>query len=218
MKKLLLTISLLTIAVASFSQDTANDMNVTPGLSGGGELAFLKVKPQTGSTLTSSAEVLFAIGLNADVNVNKYFSIRPGIAYAGMGGVIHEDYFTNAGIATFNNDVKLHYLEIPLDFIGHLPVDKKGANFFLGAGPYYDELGYNNVVTKQRATFGSDGDFKSTDYGATTVLGFQTAGGFAISANADFGFANILKNQTFLSDAASAKTMGFYISVGESFK
>lgn len=34
------------------------------------------------------------------------------------------------------DEYKLHYLEVPLDFIGHVPVGD-GANIFLGAGPYF---------------------------------------------------------------------------------
>jgi hypothetical protein len=61
------------------------------------------------------------------------------------------------------------------------------------------------------------GDFKSTDFGVTTVLGFQGAKGWAISGNLDFGVTNIIQNDTTGFDASKLKTITFYLSIGQSF-
>ena len=73
------------------------------------------------------------------------------------------------------------------------------------------------MPTTQKIKFGSNGDFKSTDFGATMLLGFQTAGGTAIGVNFELGFTNMLQKSDLNIGATSARTGVFYLSLGQSF-
>lgn len=76
---------------------------------------------------------------------------------------------------------------------------------------------YINDPVIYNVSYGKNGDFKSIDFGATTVFGFQGAKGWAISGNIDWGFTNILQNNNSAYDATQFKTITFYLSIGQSF-
>lgn len=224
MKKYLLAFSLI---AATFISNAQNDKRnpITFGLAGGSNLAYLQVSSPHSEEVYSDAQNPFSAGLNADFKINDYFSIRPGIFYSGKGGTMNAVYSDSKGNNTSVYDVyKLHYLEVPLNFIGHLPVGQ-GANIFLGAGPYFawglggtnNQKLFNNDPVTYQISYGKNGDFKSTDFGATSVLGFQGAKGWAIGANLDYGFTNILQNNNTAFDASQLKTIAVYISIGQSF-
>jgi hypothetical protein len=227
MKKLLLTFSFTVAALAAFAQYYGNDDNaITFGISGGSNFAYMQVKSQHRQDIYTDATTPFSLGLNADFKFNDYFSIRPAIFYSGKGAMMNAIYSDLKGNNTsVIDEYKLHYLEVPLDFIGHIPVGE-GANIFLGGGPYFswglngtnNQTLYTDDPVKQKISFGKNGDFKSTDYGATTVLGFQGAKGWAISGNIDWGFNNILQTNNTAFDATQLKTITFYISFGQSFR
>ena len=212
-------------AILAFAQNNENDHPITFGIVGGSDFAFLQVSSAHRDEVYTNSENPFSLGFNADFKMSDYFSIRPGIFYAGKGGTLNAVYDDNLGNNTsVNDDYKLHYLEVPVDFIGHLPF-ASGANLFLGAGPYfaYGLSGSNNqtifdATTYQKIKFSGNGDgFKSTDFGATTVIGFQAAKGWSISGNLDFGLTSIIQNNTTAFDATKLKTITFYLSVGQSF-
>jgi hypothetical protein len=225
MKKLLLTFSFTVAAFAAFAQYGNDDKTITFGLVGGSNFAFLQVSSPYKYYVYTDATAPLSLGLNADFKFNDYFSIRPSIFYSGRGGMLNPGYVDSKGNnVSVIDEYKLHYLEVPLDFIGHLPVGD-GANIFLGGGPYFawglngtnKQTLYVNDPTVNKITFGKNGDFKQSDVGATTVLGFQGAKGWAISGNLDFGFSNILQNNNTGFDVTQLKTVTFYISVGQSF-
>lgn len=226
MKKLLLTFSFTVAAFVAFAQNYGySDNTITFGLTGGTNLAFLQVKSVHRQEVYTNSENPFSLGLNADFKFNDYFSIRPGVFYAGKGGTMNAIYSDLHGNNTsVTDEYKLHYLEVPLDFIGHVPVGD-GANIFLGAGPYFawglngknNQTLYINDPVIYNVSYGKNGDFKSIDFGATTVFGFHGAKGWAISGNIDWGFTNILQNNNSAYDATQFKTITFYLSIGQSF-
>jgi hypothetical protein len=71
----------------------------------------------------------------------------------------------------------------------------------------------NSPSTNEKVTFGSAGDFKSTDFGLTTIAGFESAAGFSIGGNFEMVLTNILQKST----ANAAKTGVFYVSIGKRF-
>ncbi len=221
MKKLLLILSFIipafTTAIAQYGND---DKTITFGLSGGSNFAFLQVNSLSKQDVYTNSTTPFSLGLNADFKFNDYFSIRPAVFYSGKGGAMT----AMSDNAAVRDEYNLHYLEVPLAFIGHLPVGD-GANIFLGGGPYAawaingtnkQTISVFDPVT-QKITYGKNGDFKQTEAGATTVLGFQGAKGWAISANLDFGLTNIMQNNNTAFDVSQLKTATFYISIGQSF-
>jgi hypothetical protein len=225
MKRLLLTVSFTVASIIAFAQSYGqNDNTITFGLVGGSDFAFLQPTSANRQYVYTNSENPFSLGLNADFKFNDYFSIRPGLFYAGKGGTMNAVYTDKSNNISVFDDYKLHYLEVPIDFIGHLPVGE-GANIFLGAGPYFayglsgtnNQTLYTNDPVSYKIVYGKNGDFKSTDFGVTTVLGFQGSKGWAISGNLDFGVTNIIQNNTTAFDASKLKTITFYLSIGQSF-
>jgi hypothetical protein len=224
MKKLFITLCFAIVSATVFAQNNYDEPVITFCLSGGADFAFLQVHSVHRQDVYTDFETPSSLGLNVDFKFNDYFSIRPGIFYAGKGGTMNAIYTNDAGNVSAYDDYKLHYLEVPLDFIGHLPVGD-GANIFFGAGPYYayglggtnNQTLFNNDAVNIEIKYGKNGDVKSSDYGATTILGFQAAKGWLISGNIDWGFTNILQNNNTGFDATQYKTITFYLSVGQSF-
>jgi hypothetical protein len=220
MKKLLLCLCLTVGTAITYAQGYGNDdKKITIGIAGGSNYAWFSVKAVDQEDVSTDLETPFSIGLNVDFKINDYFSIRPGIIYQGKGSKVDVIAMYSA-----QNSYRLHYLEIPIDFIGHVPIGSEGANIFFGGGPFMSlalngnkKQTANDVVTNEAVKFGNNGDFKSTDFGVTTVLGFQVGNGMAVSANLDFGLVNILKNSDLNMGATSAKTGVFYVSFGQSF-
>ncbi len=138
MKKLLLILSFTITAINAFAQNYGNsDNTITFGLAGGSNAAFLQLKSANRQYVSTDAATPFSIGFNADFKFNDYFSVRPGIFYAGMGGTMDAVYVDNSeNNVDVYDEYKLHYLQVNTDLIGHLPVGD-GANIFLGAGPFY---------------------------------------------------------------------------------
>ncbi|MDB4903533.1 MAG: PorT family protein [Mucilaginibacter sp.] len=225
MKKLLFLLHFTLVTTALFAQDYSNDdKKITFGLSGGSSFADMQVTSPHSQDIYATEAQPVSIGLTVDFKFNDYFSIMPGIAYAGKGGELNATYGQALNNEVSIDDIyKLHYLQVPVDFIGHLPFES-GANIFLGAGPYFS-YGLNGTNTQtnfdqtqtQHIKFGSNGDFKSTDYGVTSIIGFQAAKGWLVGLNIEQGFANIMQNNTTGFDASKIKTFSFYFSVGQSF-
>jgi len=226
MKKIILLYCCIVISLSSFAQKFGDPTYpITFGLSGGSNFAFIQVTSEHRQEVFTNSEAPFSLGFNADFMLNDYFSIRPGISYMGKGGSMNATYVdTKIGNIAVTDDYKLHYFQVQVNAIGHLPLSA-GGNIFIGAGPYLAR-GLNGV-NKQilntadpvalKVNFGNGGDFKPIEYGATGVFGFQAAKGWAISGNLDWGFNNIMQTNTTAFDATQIKTVTFYLCIGQSF-
>lgn len=221
MKRVLFTLGLIIITLASFAQDFwsgGSEMKITYGLIATANINFPQLKSDGAIVDPVNPFPISAdFGINADFKFNDYFSIRPGIVYMGRSAEVNDDNF----LTSVNQKYNFYYLEVPLDFIGHIPF-YSGANIFLGGGPYLakgmsasvkETIGNNDPV-KEKLTYGSNGDLKPMDYGITTVLGFQAAKGWSVGLNFDIGGTNIIQN----GDASnSLKVNTLYFDVGLSF-
>lgn len=134
----------------------------------------------------------FTFGMLVDVPIKKSnFSFQPTVQYAQKGWVTSKTYNTK-------NYVALHYAEALFNFV----YNAKGSagHVFVGLGP---SLGLplpskkveKTDVSKNETTliFGKEtiADFKSLDYGAHIMGGFQFRKGTFISLGYTFGIRNI---------------------------
>jgi hypothetical protein len=235
MKKTLFTLFFAIASLATFAQINQNDYpTITFGIMGGANEAFLNTKMSSGSSISNNPISVGSFGINADFRFSDYLSVRPGIFYSGKGGDIQyqESFIVPGpnglgGSISENIDQKftLNYLEIPVTLIGHLPVSDS-FNILVGAGPYV-AMGLNGKTTTtpgggdtetDNAKFGNDGDFKSTDFGATALLGFETQSGIIVGINYDIGLTNILQSASAGGSLQSLKTGAIYVSLGFAFR
>lgn len=229
MKKIILYLCFVFVCTGTFAQGFGDsDNTITFGLMGGSDMAFLQVKSPHRDYVQTNNTTPFSLGFSADFKFNDYLSLRPAIFYAGKGGSINMS-FGEGEKKTFvqyavDDEYTLNYFEIPIQAIGHIPVGD-GANIFLGAGPYYahilngknkQTLGSSSAVT-HKLNFGSNGDFSSSDYGVTSVIGCQGQAGWSVSGNLEFGLPNILRNNYTGSDVTQMRTITFYLTIGQSF-
>jgi len=228
MKNLLFLFSFTLVTTTLFAQGYGNDdKRITYGITGGFDGARMQLTSPHSHDIYNQDTTPLSFGFTTDFKFNDYFSIMPGISYAGKGGNVDANYDVGSGkqfnTISIDDAYKLHYLEVPVDFIGHLPFES-GANIFLGAGPYFS-YGLNGTNTQtnfdqaqtQHIKFGSNGDFKSTDYGITSVIGFQAAVGFSMGFNIEQGFANIMANNTTGIEASQIRTFSVYFFIGQRF-
>jgi hypothetical protein len=198
MNKFFLTVFLLSLSVAGFSQ-------LSIGAQAGGVLSSPSIKStdlfdqsiDAKSRFSWKAGFVFDIPFGEDgwrfmpeLNyVNKGFDLDMNTSFLGQAVVI-------------NGNSNIGYLEVPLNVA--YAVEMGDNNLVIGAGPYvaFGLTGKNNfegsvggqVVTsdKESIDFGSDpGQIKPFDYGANLSVGYLLSGGLMFKANYNLGLANI---------------------------
>lgn len=163
-----------------------------------------------GSSINGNSNKLHNIdvGVFADINYGSSLTFQPGIAYVLKGGIGYSTEMpTPTSIAEMANDIKLNYLEIPLNLLYNFQL--KPGKIFVGAGPYMgialsgksnndtyiygiDGTEQTHSRTKQSINFGSgQDDLKRFDYGINTMAGFRFNNKLEIGAAIGFGLANM---------------------------
>jgi hypothetical protein len=224
MKKLLIIFCFVFISSGTFAQYYGNGQSpLYFSITGGGTIAYFQVKSSIASHISNSLEGVGSLGGSLEYRFNDYFSISPSIMLSGKGGQTDGLYVYGPYNVEMSTAYELYYLEESLYFIGHIPVGSQ-ANIFFGTGPYYA----NSIFGKSQTTdndpeidrsvkFGKNGDFKSNDYGVTSLVGFETERGYTFSLNFDLGLLNIRPFNTNNVYNDQIKNRSFYMSVGRSF-
>ena len=185
-------------------------------LLGGGTFTFFSVKST--ATAHSGLDAAGSAGISLDYKVNPAFTISPAIILAGKAGSVTDAYDAYDGGE--NNEYELLYIEESVRFTGHIYTGDK-ANIFFGAGPYYGNAIYGKLnyysADSQHIKFGSNGDFKSYDYGLTFLGGFEGENGFSYGVNFDLGLPNIRQMNANNYNNEQFRTRSFYLSIGKSF-
>jgi hypothetical protein len=134
-------------------------------------------------------------------------SFQPGIVLTQKGGTGNFEYAaTSTGYISTISDIKINYLEVPLNFLYNFQL--KPGKVFFGVGPYlgyalsgksnhYNSI-YNNSgaftesTTSDDITFGSSAnDIKAFDYGVNLQLGFIFNQGVELGFGTGLGMANL---------------------------
>ena len=232
MKKLLLTGCLTVITAIAFAQNSDGlfQNSITFGIMGGSNIAFLQAKLPAGSTIANNSISVGSFGVNADIKLNDFLSVRPALFYTGKGGQLqYIETIIAPGIGNIDNSItqqfNLYYFEIPVNVIGHIPINDS-FNILTGAGPYIGLFTNGKITTTNgdsnpetdKAKSGKNGDFKSTDFGASALLGVEISNGPIIDLNYDIGLSNIIKNPNSITSIQQLKTGSIYLSVGFAFR
>jgi hypothetical protein len=222
MKKNLLVFCLLLVSLTTLAQIPSI------GIKGGLNFATM-VNSSNGLNFAESSIKTFNAGVFADIKFGN-FSLQPALNYTGKGGNYTATY-TNPPVLYLNinsgagtsapTQVKeqLYYLQLPVNFVYHIPVII--GDIYFGAGPYVAEglsgkttYSSGGVTTTQNVSFGnSAADVKATQFGADAIIGFKFKGGLLINANYDLGLTNDVPSGA----GGSSKSRVIGISVGYVF-
>jgi len=113
-------------------------------------------------------------GVFATIPVIKSFAIQPELNYVRKG----RSNETSELNTTMETDFMLHYLEVPVLFQYRNVelLNKSGSVFYINAGPYaaFPLNTQTRISDDNEGTQVPVSDSKSTDWGATFGIGFQT--------------------------------------------
>ena len=210
MNKLLLIFCFPFISVAVFAQNGSSPLSLS--ILGGGSGAFFNVKST--AIAHSGFEPSGTGGASLDYKFNDYFSICPAVLFSGKGGSVTDQFDSYNG--SVNTKYDLLYVEESLCFIVHKPIGY-ASNLYLGAGPYYANpiWGRTNYYTdSQHISFGKNGDFSSSDYGLSSLIGYETERGYTIALNFDLGLSNVRQNNFDNYANEQFKNRSIYLSFG----
>ena len=87
--------------------------------------------------------------------------------------------------------ITVNSIEVPVNFLYN------NNGFFIGAGPSVSfavsgKGKFNDLSAKMHFGNSVDDDMKSFDFGANVLTGYQSPGGFLITANFNQGFSNLI--------------------------
>jgi hypothetical protein len=147
----------------------------TFGIKGGVNIANLSFS-SGGMGVSPKSLTGLHIGPVADFELKEKLHFNTGLLYSLKGAS-----------PTMLADIKIDYIDVPLNLAYLFPINKK-SDFFIQAGPYLGYGMYANAGTLD--LFSIDGGLKRFDYG----LGFGTGvqfGSIVTSVNYELGLANL---------------------------
>ncbi len=134
----------------------------------------------------------FKAGAMVDIGIYKGFYLQPGAFYS-VKGAKYESAILNA-----NSEVKLNYIEVPVNLAYRYDFDKAGA-LFVAVGPYLG-IGLNGktkstvfgISGEEDIKFGDASDeMKKLEYGMNFGLGYISPVGIYIRGQYGMGFTNL---------------------------
>ncbi|MCC8410025.1 PorT family protein [Mucilaginibacter sp. UR6-1] len=188
MKKILLLACFAVSSLTTFAQNEPKKVNF--GVLANVNLAFLHATADfTNDYDNSKATATFTAGGYADFKVANTFTVRASLLYAQKGGRENEE-----GV---NYKLKLNYLQLPVHFVYHKPLNL--GEFYLGLGPYV-AYGLSAKVSateggrsvSESIGFGSDTDtYKRVDVGVDFIAGLKFKNNLFINLNSNSGITSI---------------------------
>lgn len=201
MKKILLTIGAGLLLVLGAQAQTGF------GLKAGVTLPSYKYGSSNELSDSKSTTNFYITGY-LDGQINQNFAIQPGISLQGKGTKIAEARVNNQRYELTQNTM---WLEVPVNFIGKLPVG--AVELQVGAGPYvgfglsgknkFSGIADNGGVSINESNefkFGKDKSLKGVDFGANITAGVKLMNGFLINANYGLGLTNIAGEKNLAQD------------------
>jgi hypothetical protein len=200
---------------------------VSLGLRGGYTLSATQVRNAQGYKSNSIGTNSQLKNLHADLVINvpvyKALYFQPLVRYIVKGAYLRPLPYKSGSFEESANQLKLHYLEVPLNFVWKFPVSM--GKIVVGAGPYvayglggsYDlDVMYNGRIIstdshslefnyKDRG-IAPGAQLSRFDAGANVMLSIEFKNLMVLGANLSRGYAN-------LDRTASAKITNSYFSV-----
>jgi opacity protein-like surface antigen len=206
MKKIILTVAVVFAIGFTHAQKTQFGAKVA-----------LNVATLTGDVENPSSLIGFQVGGFAEFKISDKFSIQPELMYSTQGG---KDSYSETGSGysiSFESDVKLSYLNIPL-MAKYYATPKFSIEF----GP---QVGFLLSAKSDWSVSGTDGsesgseDIKdsveSVDFGLNLGAGYDFTEKLSAGLRYNFGLSNIAKTED--GDNIEIKNGVFSLSVGYKF-
>ena len=224
MKKLFILAAASLMCSAAIAQtETATNSTTSSGLRWGARAGVNLSKYSFGKddadNPTSSTVVGYHVTGYLDAKLAGPISIQPGLSLQNKGGE-----WELPGAATNEYEQNTMWIEVPVNFVGKIPLGTTGTNFFLGAGPYAafaiageQKTVLANVTTESDLKFGSGTgkDLKNTDFGVNLLGGFQLGNGFNLGAGYGLGLSDLRPSGNGDEGQQNNRVLSF--SVGYSF-
>ncbi len=192
---------------------------------------------KSGSTEKNNIHPTFNVGLLGRFGLSKEIDLESGLLFSGKGS--KADTYFNGGNDYVKSVFNPYYLEVPLNLVFSIPMNKKSTELFFNAGPYMaiGIAGKSKVETKigplissssENIQFSNDNPFTSEqDDAAYNKLkrfdyGLNFGGGIRLSsvilkANYGFGLAKINSTENNNSTDDKNKFRTLSVSVGFPF-
>ncbi|MFC5284047.1 porin family protein [Pedobacter alpinus] len=227
---LIIIISLFSInALAQIDASGGLDEKLSFGLKLGVGSSIISFNDARYDQISSNGLGHFSAFLNKPIT-NK-FALQAGLSYTDRGFSALEQPSATNPFAQTMLDLRLFYLEIPINGVFKLPLGK--GKVVLGGGPY---IGYalDGSVEKLTTDFSSSSfiykeeerklaygnkttdDFKKTDVGFNFLAGYQFRKGWLLNINYAQGIQNILPKELITNDEKAINT-ALHFCVGYEF-
>ncbi|WP_423149423.1 outer membrane beta-barrel protein [Rubrolithibacter danxiaensis] len=225
MKKLFILAIASLIGSSAYSQTTTSTTTTTSplkfGLKVGVNLPKYNVANTDGEDFQTKNTTNFHVTGYLDAPLVGPLYVQPGISLQGKGG--KTEYGSTASVE--DNSM---WVEVPVNFVGKIPLGLGGSNIYLGAGPYVafgvsgERKGKGSVgnVTyegNRDLNFGKDSgdDLKGTDLGVNFLGGVQLGSGFNVGAGYGLGLTDLRPTTDGGDGKVTNRVLSF--SVGYSF-
>jgi|TARA_R110000737_G_scaffold2188_1_gene6158 hypothetical protein len=218
---------LIAIGTNAHGQTEAIEGKSTFGIYGGVNLQNINGKDANGDKLSNSLVIGYNIGVNYEFPIATDFYLQPGIQFIKKGTKGPVTY-ANSGNYTIDREIKLNYIEVPINFI-FKPILGTG-HLILGFGPYVGyAVGGKALFEGTNAPDDTNIDFRSTvsntdpnnliyfkrmDVGGNFFVGYELKSGLNFSLTSQLGLVNINSKTT--SKLANQNT-GFGLAIGYRF-
>jgi len=180
--------------------------------------------------------ISFHAGVGADLPLSKCFSIQPSLLFTGKGAKTSYGQQTGSNPTYFHATTKPYYIELPVNFVGKIPLAMDESAFFIGAGPYaaVGIAGKNKSEGKiigvpfnqeNKIKFNSDGSnngsydqqagisaMKRFDYGLNATAGLQLSS-IVIAVNYGYGLSDITSGSENNSEKNQHRVAGISLGV-----
>lgn len=206
MKKFLLSALVLVLTTLGAHAQT------TWGVSAGVVLANMRAVAD-GESFSFNNKVGITGGVTAHVPVSRQLSFQPSLNFVQKGFKYEEDG-TSAKLTA-------NYLDLPLNLVFSSPVQRGGADFFVGAGPSIafgisgkGTSNDNGQVETSSISFGNDednNDLKRFDFGANFLTGIQLRSGLSFAFNYNLGISGLLPGGSTSDGTLKSSYMGFKV-------
>ncbi|ULQ53163.1 porin family protein [Flavihumibacter fluvii] len=222
MKKILLLLASVVLYNAASAQ-------VKVGVQGIANLSSADLDTEEMLNPTKNQKLFFSGGIVVEVPINTSFGIRSGVDFLSKGVGLNSSVGEVDGeisSLSFESDVKLNYLQLPVQVVYNIPVKSVQLNAGLGGYAAYGVSGKLQLETTTTFTDGGKGveveeldafkkeedggaELQRFDFGVNASIGIKARSGLFANISYQLGLTNIAAEQD-----SKYKNRGLQLAIG----